>query len=207
MIEALPKRPGVQMAKAICDDCGKDEVVSCGYDRDGQPNEGQVVKKLNAQGWAFVKGKMRCMSCEAKRKVVPMKPVSKVEKEQPIREATKAERREIMLMLAEVYDTSQERYRNGDTDDTVADVLSVMPGWVAEMREDFFGPDGGNEDIEALKSEVASAIGANERDTKALQQVLNKAKGSGDQLKEILDKLEKIKKAIGPRNMQKTNIS
>lgn len=206
MIEATKQIEGVSRAKVSCDDCAHSELVPCAYEG-AKPNEGQVRSRMTNNGWSFVKNKLRCPDCEAKRKVVPMKSFDELESPIEVRQATKAERREIMMMLTDVYDTDQERYRQGDTDDSVAEVLGVMPGWVAEIREDLFGPDGGNEDIEALEAQIAGfradATKLLDAATKANQAVVK----SLEQAKDFQSQLSKIKKAVGPRNLQKANIT
>ena len=211
MIEAMKSTGGAPHAKAICDGegCTRDEVVACAYHRNGRskgvlvavPDEAQIHAKLKGQGWAYVKGKLRCPSCEAKRKVVRMTPTKKVE-EQP-REPTRAQKREIMDMLETAYDVESERYTGGDTDETVAEVLKVMPGWVAQIREDFFGPAGGNEDMAALKIELqAFSVDATKKlkactdATDALIAVMKRAE-------DYKVRLAKIEDAVGKRIMRR----
>ena len=94
-IEAITGK-GVNRAKGVCDDCGREEVVPCDYERAAanrsKPNEGQAKKKLTAHGWAVVKGNLYCPTCEAKRKVVPMKAKEEPKAEKP-KEPSKAKKR------------------------------------------------------------------------------------------------------------------
>ncbi len=62
-------------------------------------------------------------------------------------------------MLVITYDGDAKRYKGTDTDKTIADALGngVMPGWVAEIREQNFGPAGGNEEIEIPRGEAELA--------------------------------------------------
>ncbi|MFC4731747.1 hypothetical protein [Salipiger abyssi] len=206
MIEAISGK-GVHRAKAQCDECEREEVVTCDYVRgaggDWAPNEGQVKKKLTAHGWAEVKGKLRCPTCEARRKVVPMKPK---EAAAPAREMTKFEKIEIVKLLADVYDLDAGRYKNGDTDETVADVLGVMPGWVANIREADFGPDGGNENIEDL----AARLGEAEKNLQAiLESAAQQHEAATKKMAEVSAmcvELDRIKKAVGPRAMQRAGV-
>lgn len=118
------------------------------------------------------------------------------------REPSKRQRIEIFTLLAECYDIDLGRYQNGDTDETVAEVLGVLPGWVAQIREAEFGPDGGNEDIEALIKSLREA----EHDLKAMLQIFeNHLEGAKKKLADVSvmrANLEKIKKAVGPRNLR-----
>lgn len=187
-------KAGASRANIVCDDCGKKECVPCAYDDKGQPKVSQARGRAMAMGWSYVKNKLRCPTCEAKRKVVPM---TKPKEQAP--EPSKKERIQIFAMLAEVYDVDAGRYNNGDTDETVADVLGVRPGFVAQIREAEFGPDGGNEDIEGLTQELQGQ-------SKAITDAMNKLNEAKQDLDFLLRaneahrcQLDKIRKAVGPR--------
>lgn len=77
----------------------------------------------------------------------------------PARAPTREQKREIVQMLEVAYDTKLGRYKGKDTDKTVAEVLGdgILPGWVAEIREDMFGPDGGNDEMLALLDQIEAA--------------------------------------------------
>jgi len=213
MIEGMKKAGGIPRATAYCDmkDCDRQEVVACAYHRSprnpGQsfPDEKQVHAKLQGQGWAIVKGKLHCPSCEAKRKVVPMK---KPETATP--EMTKRERIQIVSMLSECYDLDAERYTSGDTDETVAEILKVRPGFVAQVREEMFGPAGGNEDMDALEAAIADMLKEMQGiagDCKNMIADAQAAMASNEkklaEVKGLKADLEKIKKAVGPRVMRR----
>ena len=54
---------------------------------------------------------------------------------------------EIFEMLQVVYDRKNQRYQKAETDQTVAAALSIERwGWVTQVREQFFGPAGNEED-------------------------------------------------------------
>jgi hypothetical protein len=174
MIEAIKQGQGVSRVKVICDDCGKHEIVACAYHRPSktaprEPDEGQARKKVEGMGWAYVKGVLRCASCEAKRKAKnKVTEVIKKPNVQPIRKADSKQKRLIILALEDAYDDAEKRYRGGSTDRTVAEELGggIMPGWVAEVREELYGPAGNEEadqlraDIDALQKETARLIDA-----------------------------------------------
>lgn len=176
MIEPTPRNAGVPRVNVICDDCGRSETVSCDYSRSQSggwtPNEGQARNKITKQGWAEVKGKLRCPKCEAKRKVAPEKP-REVEPMKPqnvtlLRQPTPKQKREIIAILEEVYDDDLKRYRGHETDKNVAETLEggVMPGWVAEIREDMFGPAGHNDEVESLMAEISEWRKEREKENK-----------------------------------------
>lgn len=202
MIEAIPKSTGVPRAKATCDECGREEVTTCDYERQPGnvwvPNEGQMVRKLQGMGWAYVKKNLYCPTCEAKRKAQKEpEPMT----EAP-REPTRAQKREIMDMLESVYDVQAERYIGGETDETIAKELAVMPGWVAEIREQFFGPAGGNEDIDALSAELAAFIAEAKPKLAAAEDAAKAIKAEIGRAEEMAEKLARIKAAVGPRKLK-----
>lgn len=54
---------------------------------------------------------------------------------------------EIFEMLQLVYDRKNQRYQKAETDQTVAAALGIERwGWVTQVREQFFGPAGNEED-------------------------------------------------------------
>lgn len=54
---------------------------------------------------------------------------------------------EIFEMLQVVYDRKNQRYQKAETDQTVAAALGIERwGWVTQVREQFFGPSGNEED-------------------------------------------------------------
>lgn len=211
MINAMKKTNGAGSAKAVCDDCNRSEIVAARYHPAKRPrprliaDESLIIKKLiNSLGWSCIKGKLRCPECDAKRKQAsPPKPPSNVTQ---LRSPTRAQRRAIHDLLGEVYDTTAERYLAGDTDDAVAEVLEVMPGWVAEIRAESFGPDGGNEDIEALRADIATQTADLKRMAKSIDQAVEVVKLRAAQAlamektnEDLAARLEKITVAVGRR--------
>lgn len=207
-------------AEIICDCCGHTALVRADYERTTagvfKVNEGQVIQKATHQGWSYIKRVLRCAVCETERRtkkeettvtkktdnVVAITPVQE-EPRQPSRE----QKRQIISLLGEVYDTKAGRYTGGETDKTVADAIGggVMFGWVAQIREDLFGPDG-NEELEALSAELvewgekASVLAKNCHDDiqKALASLreYNKLR---DALPTLSARVDALKAAIGPR--------
>lgn len=162
-IESIPHKSGAGRAKIICDDCGKEDCVPCAYigknikGEPARPNESQARAKALNMGWSYVKNKLRCPTCEAKRKVKkePEQMPEKKTNVAPIRRPDGLQRRLIVLALVDAYDDQAKRYHGDATDKTVAADLGggVMPGWVAEIREDMFGP-AGNEEVDNLRSDI-----------------------------------------------------
>lgn len=215
MIQPMERSSRVPTARVVCDECGKDEVVTCDYERSGANwlvNEGQATRKVTAHGWDYVKGKHHCPACRARRKA----PDDSTKSEDSgmakpavvsmLREPSKEQKRQIISLLEVSYDTASGRYKGADTDKTVADAIGggCMPGWVGNLREEFFGPDGGNAEIEA----VLAAIGAAQKShSEALAKIRSDAEQSikkaeeafRSELKRLRSRVEAIKAAVGPK--------
>lgn len=204
------------MARLVCDDCQKGEVVPCRYTGSaskgtGGPDMGQAHKKATGKGWSIVKGKIHCPSCTAKRKAAaaPQKwikdaigkheaeaTMSKIEDKNEvssnsIRKPTPKQERLIILALEDAYDDQAKRYRGNATDKAIADELGdgVLFGWVAEVRERLFGPSGGNEEIDAIRAAIEAA-----------QSKVEAAKVEIDkELAALRKRLDAVCAAVGPR--------
>lgn len=219
MIEKL-KGTGVPRARVVCDECSRDEVFPAGYesgrnthDKRSTVIEGPVIQKATKQGWSYVKGQLRCPSCEAKRKAEAAhkqeaKEMAETATVTELRQPTREQKRQIMAMLEASYDTKSGRYTGGDTDKTVAETIGggVMPGWVSEIREEFFGPDGGNDDMETVAAELKSAreaLTALRRELEPVTETARRIENDMRQHKERIDRaisrIETIKAAVGPK--------
>lgn len=172
------KSAGRPSATCECDECGRTLEVCCDYERRGktwEPNVGQINRKLVGLGWKIIKKKMLCSGC-APQNAQEVEVSDTVELRKPSREQA----RQIVEMLSAVYDVENGRYTGDETDNSVAEAVGggVMFGWVAEIREQFFGPDGGNE---AMVSSSA-----------ALKAAMAKAREIEDQMNDCADGIAKI---------------
>jgi len=206
---------GVNRATAICDGCSREETVTCDYARDAaggwHPNEGQITKKLVGRGWAVVKRAMHCPACEAKRKMETRQETAMKTSNvtvAPIREPSREEKRQIMGLLEVSYDATAGRYKGTDTDQTVAAAIGggVMSGWVAEIREEFFGPDGGNGEMDALLTEMRAWVKEREREKQnamvhleAAQATLRECDAKVAEVSGFAKRLDAIRAAVGPK--------
>ena len=218
MIRAINGR-GAHRARAVCDRCGRDEVVTCDYARMSggsgwAPNEAQVTRKMTGQGWAVVKGKLHCPGCEAKRKVKPMAEVqAKLQAGAAVPQPSREQKRAIIDLLQASYDTKAGRYLQGETDATLATVLEVRAGWVAVLREELFGPDGRNEEADALRQEL-DALRADIKAAEAVHDDLRKAldrqgealAGLRGQAGRAEAKLSRILTAVGAHVVRKAGL-
>lgn len=193
-----------------CDSCAAEISVPCKHasKRDGQPakleSPGNAIQKIRKAGWDYIKGKVVCPACIEKRKVVNMQEAKEARTD--LRTPTRAQKREIVAMLETAYDDEAQRYMAGETDETVADVLNLMPGWVAEIREEMFGPSGSNEDIDTLRAEAdawqkktAKDMALGEELFEAVRLHVDSLRKGQARVSEFQAKLERIIKAVGPR--------
>jgi len=215
MLLAVRGDNGERQAKCICDDCGAVECVPAqhgnrdnfvkGTHRNGVANEtllneGKVHAKLQNMGWSHIRNRLRCEACTAKRKEKPeVKPMTA--SVQDLRRPTREQKRQIIDLLTDVYDTAAERYKGCETDVTVAAAIGggCMFGWVAEIRDELFGPEGVNEEavqvIAELRvwQETADALM-----TKA-HAAIEELEGAREKVGQFQKRLDAIVKSHGPR--------
>ena len=92
-------------------------------------------------------------------------------------------------------------YKGADTDKAIADTIGsgCMPGWVAEVREEFFGPDGANDELEkAIQTVVDALTKASKAEADASAIVRDITPVIAD-LKAMKSNLENIRAAFGPK--------
>lgn len=201
MIEAASKGHGVSTARCVCDKCNREEIIPCTFER--QPNgtfslnEGKAQKKITQMGWASVKKHLYCPTCEAKRKAE----MPHVEKPEPPKEPSRAQKREIIAALDEYYDLEAERYKGGETDETIADLIDVRPGFVARIREELYGPDGANEDIAELERKLSGIFSVASETLKDMKAAMEAAEKLSREVATMQAELQKIKQAVGPRKL------
>lgn len=204
MIEALDRSAHTSQAIARCDDCGTARQETCDYERLSsgawKANEGQVIHRLTKQGWTYVKGHLRCLACEVARKT-KMQEDRQMATVTDIRRPTREQKRQIIDLLTGVYDVAQERYRGADSDVTVADAIGggCMFGWVAEIREELFGPDGRNEELEVLGAEIKVWRETADALSTEVHAKLKKMDDAIGKVAGLQTRVEALAKAAGPR--------
>lgn len=191
-IKAIKGMRGEELALCSCRACCAEETVRAAHDHNNGFKKGgranltlanlkQPHEKLQSMGWGIVGNKIYCPSCEAKRKAEASAQKEAVMAEQktnvaPIRQPTQKQRVEIIVMLSSVYDLDAKRYNGPETDKTVAETVGggVMPGWVASIREEMFGP-AGNEEIGLIREEMKKLKADHETMIDGLRRDMDKA--------------------------------
>lgn len=213
MIHAVDRSHGVPCATATCDECDTELRVTCDYERrpggEWVPNKGQINTRLTGLGWSVTAKAMRCPACVAARKTHQQRTQDEMMTTHAtdLRQPTREQRRQIMDLLTATYDTKAERYTGTETDKTVAEAIGgVMPGWVAAIREEFFGPDGSNEELVKLRDELRALREEFARQRNRAQEAITTAQDVQAKIARIADtasslerRLEALKAAVGPK--------
>jgi len=210
--EPIRDARGNSTAKCTCTECGATMNVKSNFPtransaRGPEVNMAQVMPKLHAAGWTYVKNILRCADCETKRHmenvmakeptviVVPPPPAP------PLRQPTRDQKRLIVAALEDAYDTKNQRYKGLETDKGIADMLEdgIMAGWVAAVREDMFGPDG-NEEMGDLAAEVKAWMSDVDKVLAVVGEEIIFLQAARAEVKKYQDRLNKIVAAIGPK--------
>lgn len=97
------------------------------------------------------------------------------------------------------WDEHAGRYMGSATDKTIADVLKVPRAWVAEIRADYFGDDGTNEELVGFKADLERSIAEVTTLSNNALDVASKYDKVAENLKTMRQRLERIEKATLPR--------
>lgn len=119
----------------------------------------------------------------------------KIEAEPP-REMERDDRRIIFSKLDEHYLSADKGYSAGWTDKRIADDLGVPRAWVANVREEMFGPARDNEEIRAVRSELDQLKTAIEPAERRVDALLAQAKAASLTVVELRERTEKLSKRL-----------
>lgn len=164
-----------------------------------------ALGKANSAGWVFHREGPLCPVCERNRiEALKSQKETALTKapttDASVRQPTREQKRKIVSALEEHYDTKNQRYIGGETDKTLADRLAdgIMPGWIASVREDMFGPDG-NEEIADLSGEIKAWMAKTDAAIDAANKAFSDIVHNRGMVKTLQDRLNKIVAAIGPK--------
>lgn len=174
-ITAIKGKRGEEQAFCTCQDCGGEETIPARHGDSGRErtrnrfalhlhSEAAVIEALKKRGWSHVKNRLRCPKCtdarttkqqESPMKFDPQAALAEIEAKEALRKPTPEQEVDIIVALSSAYDRKAKRYLGQETDKTVAEAVGggCMPGWVAQIRQDKFGP-AGNEEAEAIRAEI-----------------------------------------------------
>ena len=207
MIEAAKGLRGQEMALCKCDHCAAEVSVAAAHgDTNGGirgwkmhlRNEGQVITKLQSMGWSLAKRRLLCPKCTQDKKQHHNDPQEMKLTVTDIRKPTADQELDIIGMLLASYDRKSKRYVGDETDKTVAEAIGggCMPGWVAAIREEKFGP-AGNEEIEAIQRAIADL--KRDTDTSIAASVAALVKARDEKVLALNKRIDAVCAAIGPK--------
>lgn len=133
----------------------------------------------------------RCRSAEAKERTKFHHPETNAMTEPLAHHAdapkpmSPADGRIVFDKLAEVYDADHAGYVTGWTDQKVATDLGCPRAWVEQVRKSFYGPEGGNPEINAAVTEAKGFL----TDARALADKFSSAK---NRLAELITEAQKL---------------
>jgi len=134
-----------------------------------------------------------------KRKTTP-----KSTKANDLVKPTREQKLSIIGLLQDVYDTEKQRYKGKDTDQAVAECLDITRwGWVSEIREEFFGPDGNQEDqisekLVVLHKELNSWMAKADKEVESAKEAIKTMILCQTQAKKLMDQVTAWVKAGAP---------
>lgn len=175
-----------------CSQCGAhDDFVHTSARR---PPDKAAEQAFRKRGWLIGRRAQHdlcpaCIKATAKTLNEPPKEEIKAMKADPPPEMTREDKRVINLKLHEVYEGETTGYAKGWSDRKVAEELGVPRAWVAQVRDELFGPAGEPEEIAKLATEHASLV---KRLDDAHAQILNLKSSAADLAKAI----DRVRRAV-----------
>ena len=134
-----------------------------------------------------------------KRKTTP-----KATKANDLVKPTREQKLSIIGLLQDVYDIEKQRYKGKDTDQAVAECLDITRwGWVSEIREEFFGPDGNQEDqisekLVVLHKELNSWMAKADKEVESAKEAIKTMTLCQTQAKKLMGQVTALIKAGAP---------
>lgn len=151
------------------------------------------------QGWLVGNGPRMdtCPECRDRKRKPDLKVVEKVSpaKADEPREMTRADRRIINDKLDEVYD--ENAYVVPWTDASVARDLGVPVAWVAQVRDEFFGPAGSNPEFDDFMEKAAPVISDMRNLFAALHGQVEKVEAMRPRIEALEKMAKRIEKEVG----------
>lgn len=113
------------------------------------------------------------------------------------REMGRDERRIITDKLDDVYDDKAGRYKAPWTDAAVSRDLGVPRSWVSDVREQFFGPEGSNEEFDTFMQDAAPVIADMKNLFSSLHGLVERVKAVEPKIAELERVGRKIERELG----------
>lgn len=112
---------------------------------------------------------------------------------------TRDDRRLIVAEIKGCWDEEKARYMDGWHDERIAQTLGahVPKAWVTEVREDYFGESGSNEQFDELMRKTEAALGDMDRIDKIVQSVNELVGKTRKQVDDLSLLAKDVRRAIG----------
>lgn len=194
VIEGRPRRA----LRLYCYRCGKPGNCLMNTMQKGAGSEDKeqriAGRKFTEMGWAvdLGRGKHFCPECQTSPQVRPQREDTEMASIVTIpRQMSRDDRRIVFEKLNEVYIDEKQGYSAPWTDEKVSVDLGVPRAWIAQVREEMFGPVGSNSEIDGVLKAAAS-----------LTSEIARYREQGDKLVSTAESIQKqiaqIAKAVRP---------
>lgn len=108
-------------------------------------------------------------------------------------------KRKIHDAISGEWDEARGRYMNATSDQAIATKLNCPRKWVEDIRVDFFGDSGANEDLEDVKVMMSKAVERFEKTAEDALKIATNLDTQARELKELRSRLERVEKSVLPR--------
>lgn len=155
----------------------------------------QLAKMASRCGWTIdlKRGKHLCPTCtNGGRMKKPNTTELKVSSKP--REMTRADRRRIFREIDDSYDEAGNAYVLDVTDQSIADKLKVPRAWVAQVREESFGPAGPDPAILKIESALKDLQSRQAKVESDAMQLFERATKIGEQAEALAAELKELRK-------------
>lgn len=188
--------------KMTCGKCGAVELKPRGATKtfvDAEQESRRFANMFERVGWNVGKRAQedRCPKCMAalgagqpkeKQKMGPFTTNPTPPAAKP-REMSREDGRLIFAKIEEVYRDEKHGYQSGWTDHKVAEDLGVPRAWVEGVRKQFFGPEGGNPEINQIIADAKAFI-------EQARGLVNRAGGLAAEVSKFSGAVENIQRRI-----------
>jgi hypothetical protein len=117
----------------------------------------------------------------------------------PLPELDRAAKRRIHDAVAGNWDERAGRYIGAASDQSIADELKVPRAWIAEIRADFFGDDGTNEEVGLLRRDLDVAVIRFDTAADEALRLASAMEKQATEVKALRARLERVEKSLLPR--------
>lgn len=199
--------PSQAAVEIVCSVCGKTDHAINPSNRKALPQV-WVENYFAQKGWDVGRKSTddRCPACaaairaerrtNAETKQEKTMAANKAPVAEPPRQMGFQEKPIILAKLVEVYVDPDVGYDRGWSDKRVAEDLGVPRAWVAELREQNFGPARDNEEIREILALVAAAIRTGDELTIEAVDIGKRISALSEQVKALSKAADVIRKAV-----------